>query len=68
MAAKLTYAEVQDLYQQHGPALLAYAASLLGSRASAEDVLHQVFIGLLSKAEQPTEARPYLLSVCEIVR
>ena len=68
MAAKLTYAKVQDLYQQHGPALLAYAASLLGSRASAEDVLHQVFIGLLSKAEQPTEARPYLLSVCEIVR
>jgi len=60
MAAKLTYAEVQDLYQQHGPALLAYAASLLGSRALAEDILHQVFIGLLSKAEQPTEARPYL--------
>jgi RNA polymerase sigma-70 factor, ECF subfamily len=60
MAAKLTYAEVQDLYQRDGPALLAYAASLLGSRASAEDVLHQVFIGLLSKAEQPAEARPYL--------
>jgi RNA polymerase sigma-70 factor, ECF subfamily len=31
-----------------------------GSRASAEDVLHQVFISLLSKAEQPAEARPYL--------
>jgi RNA polymerase sigma-70 factor (ECF subfamily) len=60
MAAKLTYAEVQDLYQRHGPALLAYATGLLGSRASAEDVLHQVFLSLLSKAEQPTEPRPYL--------
>jgi RNA polymerase sigma-70 factor (ECF subfamily) len=60
MAGKLTYAEVQDLYQRHGPALLAYATGLLGSRASAEDVLHQVFLSLLSKAEQPAEARPYL--------
>jgi RNA polymerase sigma-70 factor (ECF subfamily) len=60
MAAKLTYAEVLDLYQCHGPALLAYATGLLGSRASAEDVLHQVFLSLLSKAEQPAEARPYL--------
>jgi RNA polymerase sigma factor (sigma-70 family) len=60
MAAQLTYAEVQDLYQQHGPALLAYATGLLGSRASAEDVLHQVFLSLLSKADHPSEARPYL--------
>jgi RNA polymerase sigma-70 factor (ECF subfamily) len=60
MAAKLTYAEVQDLYQRHGPALLAYATGLLGSRSSAEDVLHQVFLGLLSKVERPTEPRPYL--------
>jgi RNA polymerase sigma-70 factor (ECF subfamily) len=60
MAAKLTYAEVQELYQRHGPALLAYATGLLGSRASAEDALHQVFLSLLSKSEQPVEARPYL--------
>jgi RNA polymerase sigma-70 factor (ECF subfamily) len=60
MPAQLTYAEVQDLYQRHGSALLAYATGLLGSRASAEDVLHQVFLSLLSKAEKPAEARPYL--------
>jgi RNA polymerase sigma-70 factor, ECF subfamily len=60
MAAKFTYAEVQELYQWHGPALLAYATGLLGSRASAEDVLHQVFLSLLSRTESPAEARPYL--------
>jgi len=60
MAAKLTYEDVRDLYQRHGPALLAYARSLLPDRGSAEDVLHQVFLGLLGKAELPAESRPYL--------
>jgi RNA polymerase sigma-70 factor, ECF subfamily len=60
MPRKLTFQEVQDLYQQHGPALLAYANSLLPDRGMAEDVLHQVFLGLLGKSELPEEARPYL--------
>ncbi|HWF05383.1 MAG TPA: sigma-70 family RNA polymerase sigma factor [Candidatus Angelobacter sp.] len=60
MAAKVTYAEVQEFYQRHGPALLAYAIGLLGNRASAEDALHQVFLSLLSKADRPAEATPYL--------
>ncbi len=60
MPRKLTFQEVQDLYQQHGPALLAYATSLLPDRGMAEDVLHQVFLGLLGKSELPEEARPYL--------
>jgi RNA polymerase sigma-70 factor (ECF subfamily) len=38
---------IQELYERHGPALLAYALSLLRDRQSAEDVLHQVFIKLL---------------------
>ncbi|MBZ5507528.1 MAG: sigma-70 family RNA polymerase sigma factor [Acidobacteriia bacterium] len=60
MPRKLTFQEVQNLYQRHGPALLAYATSLLPDRGLAEDVLHQVFLGLLGKSELPDEARPYL--------
>ena len=60
MAAKLTDDDVQGLYRQHGPALLAYGASLLGDRAAAEDVLHQVFLEMLGKISMPDEPRPYL--------
>jgi RNA polymerase sigma-70 factor (ECF subfamily) len=61
MAAKLRYEDVQELYREHGPALLAYAATLLGERAAAEDVLHQVFLKLLGgRLEFPADARPYL--------
>jgi len=60
MAAKLTYGDVRALYQQHGPALLAYGTSLLGDRATAEDVLHHVFLKLLGRDTLPADARPYL--------
>ena len=60
MAARLTYENVRDLYRQHGPALLAYGSSLLGDRAAAEDVLHQVFLKLLGMEKLPSDARPYL--------
>jgi RNA polymerase sigma-70 factor, ECF subfamily len=61
MAAKLRYEDVQELYREHGRALLAYAAALLGERAAAEDVLHQVFLKLLGgRFEFPAGARPYL--------
>jgi len=39
--------EVQAWYEQYGPALVAYACSILGDRGSAEDVLQQVFLKLL---------------------
>ncbi len=61
MAAKLRYDDVQELYREHGAALLAYAAALLGERAEAEDVLHQIFLKLLGgRLEVPSDARPYL--------
>ena len=60
MAAKLTNDDVQGLYRQFGPALLAYGASLLGDRAAAEDVLHQVFLEMMGKTSMPDEPRPYL--------
>jgi RNA polymerase sigma-70 factor, ECF subfamily len=54
--------EVQQWYEQHGPALVAYACSILGDRGSAEDVLQQVFLKLLKgKIEVPRSAvKPYL--------
>src|SRR4029077_20061167 len=60
MAAKLTNDDVQGLYRQHGPALLAYGTSLLGDFAAAEDVLHQLFLKLLTMTALPEEPRLYL--------
>lgn len=60
MAARLTSDEVQDLYRQHGPALLAYGTSLIGDRAAAEDVLHQVFVKILGRERLPEDPRLYL--------
>jgi RNA polymerase sigma-70 factor (ECF subfamily) len=54
-------AEVADLYKEQGAALLGYAYSLVGERATAEDVLHQVFVKLLdAHAPVPVDPRPYL--------
>jgi RNA polymerase sigma-70 factor (ECF subfamily) len=39
--------QIRSLYEQHGPALLAYAISLLRDRSASEDVLHHVFMKLL---------------------
>jgi RNA polymerase sigma-70 factor (ECF subfamily) len=40
--------DVRRLYDQHGPALVAYACSFVTDAAAAEDVVHQVFLRLLS--------------------
>jgi len=45
---KLSAAEVRHLYDQHGPALVAYARSFVTDAAAAEDVVHQIFLRLLS--------------------
>ncbi len=39
--------EVEQLYDRHGPALLAYACSFVADVAAGEDVVHQVFLRLL---------------------
>ena len=44
---KLRREEVEQLYDAHGGALLAYACSFTADRAQAEDLLHQVFARLL---------------------
>jgi len=40
---------VRRLYDQHGPALVAYASTFVTDGAAAEDVVHQVFLRLLSE-------------------
>jgi RNA polymerase sigma-70 factor (ECF subfamily) len=53
--------EVRRWYEQHGPALVTYASSILGDRSRAEDALQQVFFKLLKgKMEVPEPAKPYL--------
>ncbi len=47
-ADKLSAEDVRRLYDQHGPALVAYARGFVPDAAAAEDVVHQVFLRLLS--------------------
>ncbi len=53
--------DVRQLYEKHGPALLAYACALLRDPSAAEDVLHQVFLNVLrGRANAAGEPAPYL--------
>ena len=45
---KLSAEDVRRLYDQHGPALVAYARGFVPDAAAAEDVVHHVFLRLLS--------------------
>ena len=53
----MNHDDAHRLYDEHGPALLAYASALLRDPSAAEDVLHQVFLNVLrgraSVAEDP---------------
>ena len=60
-SAKSRSDEVRGWYEQFGPALVAYASSILGDRSRAEDALQQVFLKLLKgNIEVPSPAKPYL--------
>jgi RNA polymerase sigma-70 factor (ECF subfamily) len=60
-SAKSRSDEVRKWYEEFGPALVAYASSVLGDRSSSEDALQQVFLKLLKgDIEVPTPAKPYL--------
>lgn len=53
--------EAHRWYDEHGPALLAYAAALLRDPSAAEDVLHQVFLQLLrGRVAISGDPAPYL--------
>jgi RNA polymerase sigma-70 factor (ECF subfamily) len=44
---KLSADDVRRLYDQHGPALVLYACSIVVDSSAAEDVVHQIFLRLL---------------------
>lgn len=53
--------DVRQLYEKHGPALLAYACALLRDVSAAEDVVQQVFLNLLRvRRVIVAEPAPYL--------
>jgi RNA polymerase sigma-70 factor, ECF subfamily len=53
---KWNAADLQRLYRQHGAALVAYARSFLPDAATAEDVVHSVFLRLLRGDVQAPES------------
>jgi RNA polymerase sigma-70 factor (ECF subfamily) len=46
---KLTRPALEQLYEVHGAALTAYACTFVNDFASAEDVVHKLFLSLLQK-------------------
>jgi RNA polymerase sigma-70 factor, ECF subfamily len=61
MSVPLDHGAVETLYEELGPALLAYARSIVHDHAEAEDALQQVFMKLMSgRPVLPREPRPYL--------
>jgi RNA polymerase sigma factor (sigma-70 family) len=58
---RLSEEEVSQLYNRHGPALLLYARSYVVDVGAAEDVVHRVFLRMLSGNYLVTEnAAAYL--------
>ena len=56
----MNHEEVRRLYEEQGPAFLGYACALLGVRASAQDVLHSVFLKLMNEKETISDPVPYV--------
>lgn len=55
--------EVERAYREHGAVLIVFAASILGERSRAQDVVQQVFLRLVERpVERPENARAYLFS------
>ena len=56
--------EIEQLYRQHAPALIAHCTCLLGNASSARDAVHDAFERILRhKADPPVEGShtvPYL--------
>ena len=54
-------ADIERLYDELGPALLAYARSIVRDAGEAEDALQEVFVKLMARNPAlPREPRPYL--------
>jgi RNA polymerase sigma-70 factor, ECF subfamily len=57
----VNHGDARRWYDEHGPALLAYACALLRDPSAAEDALHQVFLNVLrGRAAIDGDAKAYL--------
>jgi RNA polymerase sigma-70 factor (ECF subfamily) len=56
--------EVDQLYQQHGRALLLFAIAVTGNRERAQDAVHQVFLKMLENLTlwQVADVKAYLFA------
>src|SRR5258708_35344369 len=56
--------DVEQLYREHGSALVLFAASITGERSRAQDAVHQVFLKLIrdGNLRQVVDAKAYLFA------
>lgn len=54
--------EIEDLYRRHGASLLLFATSMIGDRARAQDVVHQLFLKFIEDRSlgRATNKKAYL--------
>ncbi len=57
-------AEVEELYREHGSALVLFAAVIAGERSRAQDAVHEVFLKLLDSVKLRTvrDRKAYLFA------
>ena len=61
--------ELESIYRQHAPAIFRFARGLCGDRSSAEDIVSETFVRILTRAPQIRTriALAYLLAIaCNI--
>lgn len=63
-ATRTDAAEIELTYHRYGPALLLFAAALVGESSSAQDAVHQVFLKLLESGSlrHALDAKAYLFT------
>lgn len=57
--------EIEALYRQHAPAILSFAWHLCGDRSTAEDIVSETFVRLMTRPVrvEARTARAYLLTI-----
>ena len=53
--------QLQKIFERHAGALILYARALLDDHQAAEDIVQDVFVGLLSTRTVPEKPKNYLL-------
>ncbi len=61
--------EIEGLYRQYAPAILRFAWRLSGDRSTAEDILSETFVRLMTRPVriEPRTALAYLLTIARNV-